>query len=369
MALKQSTTRTVAVMVAGGSMALVAAQAGVVPGVHVTTAGLLVTDPPVSAMIEAVQMVPASTTGATETPTPADAAFVPDGFARMQAHFLPPASGFAEPPGLVSTVVDADFGTDAFLELASLVPPALPEAPDTAPEVPVTGSPLEFSPLGLPCGFDLAAEPMPGAMIALDVSAPCHPDTVVTVSHSGLTFTARTGVVGLLTLDLPALERAASVSVRLEDGTERSLSLDVPDLDRFERVALAFPGTLGMELHALEGGAAWMSVGHVRPGAPRAPEAAEADDGFLTLLGDTDAPAPLLAQVYTRPVSGDAAAVTVDAPITEATCGSVADAHLLHSLGGRLEETRLGFTYPGCDAVGDTLVLQNLVGQPRLAAN
>jgi hypothetical protein len=29
----------------------------------------------------------------------------------------------------------------------------------------------------------------------------------------------------------------------------------------------------------------------------------------------------------------------------------------------------LGFTYPTCDAVGDTLVLQNVFGDLRLAAN
>jgi hypothetical protein len=354
MALKQSTTRAVAVMVVGGSTALFAAQANVLPGIYTPSADALA--------------FRATGPGTAPLAIP-QTAIVPDGFARMQSHFLPPRSGFAEPPGPVTSAAEAEFPTDAVLHLASLVPPAIPEAPDAAPGVPASGSPEGFSPLGLPCGLDLAAEALPGATIALDVSAPCHPDAVVTVSHAGLTFTARTGIVGLLTLDLPAMERAARVSVRLEDGTERSLSLDVPDLDGFERVALAFPGVLGMELHALEDGAAWMSEGHVHRSAPRGPEAAETGAGFLTLLGDADAPTALLAQVYTRPLSGGSAAISVDAPITSATCAGEADARLLRSLGGRLDETEIRFTYPGCEAVGDTLVLQNLVGEPRLAAN
>jgi hypothetical protein len=47
------------------------------------------------------------------------------------------------------------------------------------------------------------------AMIAIGVAAPCHPNAVSPITHSGMTIAARTDAVGLMTLDLPALESPA----------------------------------------------------------------------------------------------------------------------------------------------------------------
>jgi hypothetical protein len=57
---------------------------------------------------------------------------------------------------------------------------------------------------------------------------------------------------------------------------------------------------------------------------------------------------------------GDAA-LSIDAPVTLANCGPV-EARLLHADAAAAEMVPLSFTYPTCDAVGDTLVLQNVFG-------
>jgi hypothetical protein len=48
-----------------------------------------------------------------------------------------------------------------------------------------------LSPFGLPCGLDVTADASDAAMIALGVAAPCHPEAVVTITHSGMTIAAR----------------------------------------------------------------------------------------------------------------------------------------------------------------------------------
>ena len=79
------------------------------------------------------------------------------------------------------------------------------QTPLSAPQPQATG----FSDLGLPCGLSVASEAMPGAMVALDIMEPCAPNARVEISHAGLVFTARTDALGLLTVDVPALETPA----------------------------------------------------------------------------------------------------------------------------------------------------------------
>ncbi|MDG4647036.1 hypothetical protein P6F26_01140 [Roseibacterium sp. SDUM158017] len=335
--------RTLARMTSAGilscGLAIYAAQAGMLPGIEL---GVRPQD----------EARPTATTGA---------------FARAHGHQLPPGSGFAAAP-------TPEAAAPAVPRIEAVVRPAA-LAPELAPPAPRSTAATDartFSRFGLPCGLEVSAKAGTAAMIAVDISAPCHPDADVTLRHAGIAISARTDAFGLLTLDLPALESPAIVAVELADGTERTAMLPVSDLAGFDRIALAWEGELDMELHALEDGAAWASDGHVRPAAPRGPEAASEGRGFLSLLGDPRASVPLLAQVYTIPRGTRAASgvtLSIDAPITAANCALQATARIVQAEGGRIAMTPLGFTYPGCDAVGDTLVLQNPVQDLRLAAN
>lgn len=309
-------------------------------------------------------------TGASEPQgtTPQAAGHVADPFARLQVPLVPSGSGFAERPDIAAAAtlprLPAASLSAAAPQPASFSPALPPLRPSVRPAQATQAR--ELSPLGLPCGLDITAEAMDAGMIALGVAAPCEPETAVTISHSGLTFAMRTDAVGLLTLDLPAVESPARIAVRLPDGTERVTRVSVPDLSGFDRLALTSRRDLGLLLHALNADAAWMSQGHIRPDAPHRPGDGS---GFLTRLGDPDAGSPMVAQVVTLPRGADAT-VSIDAPITEANCGRRAEATLMQSGGsGTAEMMPLRFTYPGCEAVGDTLVLQNLLQDLRLAAN
>ena len=62
--------------------------------------------------------------------------------------------------------------------------------------------------------------------------------------------------------------------------------------------------------------------------------------------------------------------LSIDAPITQQNCTREVIARTLRSEGaGRVDVTELSFTAPACGAVGDVLVLQNLLDDLRLASN
>jgi hypothetical protein len=371
MAKKKLVMRVGALALMGGAMALYAAQAGVLPGLDLgseTTsrggpAPLSMSAAPTAPGVQA----PAALAAVLQAPDPTKP---PDAFVQADTIDLPETSGFADAPVIAALPAIATEGAAADIRPAAFNPStALPLPGAPVADVDATA---ELSPFGLPCGLDVSAEATDAAMIALGVAAPCHPNAAVTITHSGLAISLETDSFGLVTLDLPALASPAYVTVTLPDGEAHDIIVPVPDLDQYDRVALAWRNDLGVELHVMENGAAWMSEGHVHPSATRNAEALEDGRGFMTLLGDPTLAEPMLAQVYTlQRVGGPAdAALSVDAPVTVANCSRAADLRLLRTRGAAAAEmVPLSFTYPTCDAVGDTLVLQNVFGDLRLAAN
>ncbi len=267
--------------------------------------------------------------------------------------------------------------THADVRLPMAAEPVAPEAMvvpatfDNAPEALVVAAPTEVSDLGLPCDISLSATAMPAAMVALDLMAPCRTEAVVQVMHSGMMFEAETDALGLLTLDILAFETPAFFSATFDDGVEETVLVGLPDLLEFDRIGLTWRGDMGLELHAMEFGAEFGGDGHVWQDAPANAEAAVAGDGgFLTqvIVGDS------FAQVYTLPRAtlreGDSVRLSIDAPITANNCAASVLARTLRTEGaGPVDITELTFTVPGCDAIGDVLVLQNLLDDLRLASN
>jgi hypothetical protein len=229
-----------------------------------------------------------------------------------------------------------------------------------------------LSPLGLPCGLSLTADAMPGAMVALDIMEPCAPNARVTVIHGALSFTSRTDTMGLLTLDVPALETPAFFTIRLDDGTEATALAGVPDLIDHHRVAIAWDEDRSLQLHAFERGAEFGAPGHIWQDAPGSvADAMIGAGGFLTVLGDASVATPRLTQIYTAPRAlRDELAVSVEVPITEGNCGQPVRAESLQiGPGGQITTRPVTLTLPGCDAVGELLLLQNLFMDLRFASN
>lgn len=248
--------------------------------------------------------------------------------------------------------------------------PAPAALPTAAAEPPVTLALPEESAMPAPlgsvadaCPVQLDLVPQPGAMLGLTLLAPCRAGERVVLRHAGLAVTARTSASGSLFLTLPAIEADARVSVLFGDGVMADAALAVPELANLRRFAVQWLDKDAFQLHAFSGGADYGMPGHIsaaRPGVPT-------DDGFLTLLGDDSVALPMLAEVFTFPHDA-ATSLVIEAAVTEATCGRELLGETLISAAGSAEVTDLTVAMPDCAAIGDILVLKNLVPDLKIAA-
>lgn len=211
--------------------------------------------------------------------------------------------------------------------------------------------------------LDLAAQP--GAMLGIALFAPCRAGERVVLRHGGLAITGMVPASGVLAMELPALSHPAALSVRFADGGRVADVIALPGILDHERFAVQWSGDDAFQLHAYEAGAAFGEEGHVSAARPgRATDAG----GFLTLAGDDQNERPLLAEVYTFSRAAHVE-LTLEAAVTGDTCGRELLGETIRSRHGRVTIEELTVTMPGCDAVGEFLLLQNLAGNMKLAAN
>ena len=231
------------------------------------------------------------------------------------------------------------------------------------------------SPFGLPCDVSVTTTAMPGAIVALDILAPCQPEARIVVEHSAMTVTGQTDALGLMTMDIPAFESPAFFTVQFPDGEEHSSLVTLPDLPDYDRVAVQWSDDRQLALHAIPLGVEFGAPGHIWRDAPG--DLADAQDGTggaLLQIGSLSVENPMLAQVFTFPHAslsdGDVIELSIDAPVTETTCGQPVEAITLEmTRAGAVTVTPITLTLPSCEAVGDYLVLQNLFQDLTVAAN
>ncbi|MDT8857683.1 hypothetical protein RNZ50_22075 [Paracoccaceae bacterium Fryx2] len=250
----------------------------------------------------------------------------------------------------------------------SLPAPALLPTVAAAPPVTLTlpedeGVPAPLGAVADACPVQLDLVPQPGAMLGLTLLAPCRAGERVVLRHAGLAVTAQTSATGALFLTLPAMDREARVSILFGDGVTADAEIAVPDLAGMRRFAVQWLDRDASQLHAFEGAADYGTPGHIAAATPGKPGAG----GFLTLLGDAGVTLPMQAEVFTLPRHSDAR-IVIEAAVTEATCGRDLLGETLISSAGRTEVTELTVAMPDCSAIGDILVLKNLVPDLKIAA-
>jgi hypothetical protein len=273
---------------------------------------------------------------------------------------------------------------EAALEPTDLAPaaqPAIAAAPQAgSPVLEAALDPADLAPSVAPlsvapdCPTTMTATAAPAAMVDLVLLAPCAPDTRVTIHHQGMMFSVLTDPEGAARLRVPALAESAVFMADLGEADGAVAVTTVPDLGDYDRAVLQWQGLTGPEIHALEFGAAYSDEGHVWHGAARDPGAAlRGDGGFLVRLGDGQGLNPLMAEVYTYPsglgrLAGQVA-LSVEAPVTADNCGSRLQAQTIQvSPGAAPFAFDLDLTVPSCDAVGQYLLLHNMLLDLTLAA-
>jgi len=246
--------------------------------------------------------------------------------------------------------------------IKAAAPQSLPPAPDSH-RVAITAA----------CDITAEAEAVAAAMVKLALDAACLPNERLTVHHNGMIFTEVTDDKGQLNVTVPALAEEAVFILAFGNGDGAVAQTSVSELSGFNRIVLQWKGAAGFELHAREFGADYGDAGHVWSGAPRDMTAAVlGEGGFMTRNGDTDTSDPLMAEVYSFPVAtaaqeGDVA-LSVEAEVSEANCGLEIEAQALELRGSDQVKTQnLTLAVPDCDAVGNFLVLNNLLQDLKVA--
>jgi hypothetical protein len=222
-----------------------------------------------------------------------------------------------------------------------------------------------------PCASTLDLANGVNAMIGLTLIAPCHPNERVVLKHAGLAITGKTTATGALFVDIPALQTDGAVEILFQDGSRVSNTVSVPEIGNIRRFAVQWQADDAFEIHAFEDELGYGGPGDVSAASPHLPAPGlPAMGGFLSLLGDASTDLPLLAQLYTFPSDPSAkATLVVEAPVTKGSCGREILAETLFSEGGRVTVSDLAAAMPGCDAIGDYLVLKNLVPDMNIASN
>lgn len=228
---------------------------------------------------------------------------------------------------------------------------------------------------GIPCETSLRAEPAPGAMVALHLAATCRPNERIEVVHEGLRFASLTSALGEFDALVPAFSVEAKFEVVLADKTRVEARTTVPEAALVDRVALQWRGNGAMSIHAFEFGADVGEPGHVYSGKPASDlQPPDMIGGEIITLGDPRIDGPLLAEVYTFP-SGQVSEkgvvrLQVEAEVTPFICGKEAVAEAVQSVPGATPSiVTVRLAMPGCDAVGDILVLKNILRDLKIASN
>lgn len=237
-----------------------------------------------------------------------------------------------------------------------------------------TELPVPAAPAIALCRPTLTATPRPLAMVRLTLTGACQPRARVTIHHQGMMFSALIGADGTLTVDVPALARDALFIAEFKSGPGAAASVVVSDLGKYDRAVLQWQGDEGVQLHALEFGAGYDDPGHVwAAAAGRIANAQAGTGGVLTVLGDPAISDALRAEVYTYPTGQSARdgriVLNVEAEITRRNCGRDVAAQSLQIRPGQpANAVDLTMTMPGCDAIGEFLVLKNMFSDLTLAA-
>ncbi len=322
-----------------------------------------------------------------EPPVVSAAAVAGGGVAAVQVSAVPETTQIidvpvAEGPALVAPLSAETTIALAIPEAASPpqpVPlPVLLAAADTdAPltDVPFAETPAQSEVIAAPvCEPELTATVIPGAMVRLDLTAPCNPNARLTLHHQGMMFSEVTDAAGSVSVEVPALADIAVFIAAMDAGEGAVATVAVPEVAMFDRAVLLWQGDTGLSIQAREFGADYGDPGHVWAQAARTPEAAlTGERGFLVRLGNAETDTPLMAEIYSFPTgltdrAGDVI-LSVEAEITPQNCGrDIAAQSMQFSPASDTSATDLTLTMPGCDTVGDLLLLETMLTDLQVAS-
>ncbi|TCP61064.1 hypothetical protein EV663_10610 [Rhodovulum bhavnagarense] len=218
-----------------------------------------------------------------------------------------------------------------------------------------------YGPFGLPCGPHLSAVTIANGDLNLSVAAPCRLHSRLNVKFGPVEFTAMTDHVGAWSATLPPLSEGG-LTIAFEDGAVLTHHVVARADDMQSVAALVSPADAGMRLVLHDPGTDEGGASHLEAGTP------PVGLGRFYLLGAPELAGGRVTQVYAAPVGAPPARLSVEVEVTPANCGrDVAGFAALAAPDGTLRPHPISFAVPGCDALGEYLVLKNLAPSRTLA--
>ena len=275
------------------------------------------------------------------------------------------ASGVPLPPLVLHLPTNLPIAsTDLPNRMATVASAQGPQVMDDLPQ-----TPFQFL-----CTPNLRARAVPGAQIAIMLDAPCDANQPVAIMHEGLKFTMTTDSNGALSFIMPAMAPEALVTLGMANGAEYEAAAEVPEAAEFTRAVVQWQGQSGLAIHAFEFGADYNEQGHVSAVMPEDEAPYANTRGQITRLGQSDMANARTAEVYSLPLQrvkqGGQVDLIVEAEILPENCGQEVQAEALQVLpDGSRPRTELTLAVPECSAVGDYLVLNNLLEDLTIAIN
>ncbi len=325
----------------------------------------------------AFKIAPFSAVGALVIASQPNQTTTPDTLIRKDilSRFISVSQTSNRPGSMAAVALLSAPGTLAFaLPSLGLQPAGKPQILEAslpiAPETEVVTAPVQNS----ACEIALSANVERGANISLDIMAACKPNQMLTIEHSGLSFSVLTDAQGSVSVLIPAMESNAQISVRFEDQSTNSTTVLVRDIDTVERAGVSWQANMNLDLSAIEFGAAIGSEGHITPDTPRDYRASRVSGGgYLLQLGDPSLARGALAEVYTMPTTRSQQRGTIAMSIVIAdiapVCGQTIIAKTVRSRDNRSAGIRnVRFTVPSCNTiVSGPIALPGAIDDIRLA--
>ena len=212
------------------------------------------------------------------------------------------------------------------------------------------------------------------AMVVLEISNSCRPDATVAIHHQGMMFDVITDDEGYAIVEVPALSTDAFFIAAYDDGEGAVASTEVPALALYDRAVLQWQGENTVGMHVFEFGAGYGDAGHIWSASTADPKMAVAGlGGFLTTLGNPAAENAMMAEVYTYPsgitLNEGGINLRVEAEVTSRNCGRRIEAQSIQwTPGTEATAVDLELTLPGCEAVGEFILLKNMFQDLTLAS-
>jgi hypothetical protein len=211
-----------------------------------------------------------------------------------------------------------------------------------------------------------------GAMISVQISAPCSGSEEVLIVHERMAFTEKLNANGDLQRLIPAFQSNAGVAVQLEGRPPLSGMVKVADVANFHRVSIQWAGTADLELRANEKSKPTSAIELLSAGNSNRLLASETY-GEMMRFGDANTSKPMRSAVYSIRASARAKFSEIEMAVlahnSPLECGKSSVIYAMRNQRGEFSVGKgVQFFLPNCESGDDFVLLRHAIRDLEMAS-